>query len=119
MVARNPEGLIIGFVCGTASNEDKLTHASMFTHVVNGRNLNVHSVVVHPDLRRKGIALFMLQKYLEMQKEETQIVNVFLLCKINLQTLYKKAGFTLVGPSAVHHGKEQWYEMRLDLKSVI
>jgi len=118
MVARNAEGQIIGFVCGTASNEDKLTHESMFVHVYNGRNLNTHSVVVHPDLRRKGIALFMLQKYLQMQKEETQLENVFLLCKINLQTLYEKAGFTLVGPSAVHHGQEQWYEMRLRLKSV-
>jgi len=40
---------------------------------------------------------------------------ILLLCKENLIPLYKGAGFTLVGPSSVVHGQEQWFEMRIQL----
>uniref|UniRef100_A0A6B2LP75 N-acetyltransferase domain-containing protein n=1 Tax=Arcella intermedia TaxID=1963864 RepID=A0A6B2LP75_9EUKA len=116
MVAKDEGGKLIGFVNGTASDEDQLTHQSMFKHVPNGKSLNIHSVVVVPELRRKGIALQMLLKYIQTQKQETSIQKIFLLTKSHLQNFYMKAGFTLVGPSAVHHGQEQWFEMTMTLR---
>jgi hypothetical protein len=31
-----------------------------------------------------------------------------------LKGFYTSCGFELIGPSAVVHGKDQWYEMRID-----
>ena len=41
-------------------------------------------------------------------------MHVLLICKQYLQPLYAQAGFTLIGPSAVVHGQDPWFEMRLE-----
>ena len=41
--------------------------------------------------------------------------KIALICKENLVPLYAKAGFGLVGPSKVVHGKDPWMDMTLDL----
>lgn len=38
--------------------------------------------------------------------------QVRLICKERLIPLYSEAGFTMVGPSTVVHGKDSWFEMR-------
>lgn len=108
-------GEIIGFICGTASNEDGLSQQSMFSHVSHGKFLKIHSVVVQAEYRRRGIALAAVKYYLQNQKEENNIQKVLLLSKQHLIPLYQKAGFTLVGPSSVNHGEEQWYELTQNL----
>lgn len=35
-----------------------------------------------------------------------------LICKQQLVPLYEGAGFAMVGPSPVVHGKDPWFEMR-------
>ena len=47
----------------------------------------------------------------------TQVHSIHLLCKEGLIELYKNAGFQLLGPSSVVHGKEQWFEMRQIVRS--
>ena len=43
----------VGFVCGTRTTADKLTHASMSTHEPGGALLCIHSVVVEQARRRQ------------------------------------------------------------------
>lgn len=38
-----------------------------------------------------------------------------LLCKEHLREFYASAGFTLIGPSAVVHGQDMWYDMQLEI----
>ena len=62
----DPSGAVVGFVCGTRTAAPALTHASMSTHDPEGPLLCVHSVVVDPGLRRKGLARKMLRAYLRL-----------------------------------------------------
>eukprot|EP01123_Difflugia_compressa_P003726 TRINITY_DN15024_c0_g1_i1.p1 TRINITY_DN15024_c0_g1~~TRINITY_DN15024_c0_g1_i1.p1 ORF type:complete len:182 (-),score=30.73 TRINITY_DN15024_c0_g1_i1:59-574(-) len=109
-------GPVIGFICGTVSVGDNLTHQSMFEHVPTGRTLNIHSVVVESSLRRQGIAKEMLEHYIKLYEDTKQIDQILLLSKKHLQSLYELVGFRLIGPSKVVWGEELWFEMRRDLK---
>ena len=44
---RAPTDRLIGFICGTQTTADKLTHHSMGHHEKDGRTLCVHSVRHH------------------------------------------------------------------------
>ncbi|EIE27825.1 hypothetical protein COCSUDRAFT_83445 [Coccomyxa subellipsoidea C-169] len=44
-----------------------------------------------------------------------ELTTVRLICKKDLIGLYSAAGFEMVGPSDVEHGKDPWYEMKLKL----
>ena len=109
---------VVGVVNGTLTASSSLTHETMSTHDPNGTLLCVHSVVVSPAHRRKGLALAMLATYLARLRDENAkdsektVKEVRLLCKENLKALYQKAGFDLVGISSVVHGKDQWFEMK-------
>ena len=110
------DGEIAGFVNGTLTTSSELTHDTMSTHEPTGSLLCVHSVVVAPELRRKGLALSMLGRYLDGLKGSgpgARVREIRLLCKEVLRPLYEKAGFELVGPSKVVHGKDQWLEMKM------
>ena len=47
----------------------------------------------------------------------THVQSIHLLCKEGLIKLYETAGFQLLGPSSVVHGKEQWFEMMQVIQS--
>jgi hypothetical protein len=47
---------LIGFVNGTLSSGPSLEHDSMTRHDPKGRTLCIHSVVIAPELRRRGYA---------------------------------------------------------------
>ena len=115
---------LIGYTCSTRSIGSTLRHESMFKHEPSGESVCIHSVCVDGNLRRKGIATKMLKEYIVRLVANNQSVAadnkkptewVLLLCKENLISLYSGAGFTLVGPSSVVHGQEQWFEMRIKL----
>jgi arylalkylamine N-acetyltransferase len=64
--------------------------------------------------RRRGVALKLLQAYQAFARCSTPSVRR--LCLIShepLVGLYEKAGFRVVGPSDVVHGKDPWIEMEL------
>ncbi len=108
-------GTLAGFTNGTLTTASELIHESMYKHEPEGTLLCIHSVVVDPALRRRGLASKMLRAYLARLAEQggaaSGVQEARLLCKDELKPLYAKAGFQLIGPSAVVHGKDQWFEM--------
>ena len=107
---------LVGYTCGTLTTADVLTHESMSRHDPEAQTLCIHSVSVAAEHQRKGIARRMLKAYLQyVQQTSPQIESVQLICKKVLIPLYLSAGFTLVGPSPVVHGQDQWLEMRVDI----
>ena len=115
LVACNGEK-IIGFVCGTSTCAESLTHDSMSVHEPEGTTLCIHSVCVDELQRRKKVGTKMLSAYLKYtQASSPSTKEARLICKKHLIGFYEQGGFTLIGPSSVVHGQEQWFEMRQNL----
>ncbi len=75
--------------------------------------LAIHSVCVDAAHRRRGVASRLLRAYLSYVQGITPgLREVRLICKEKLIPLYAGAGFKMVGPSDVVHGKDSWFEMR-------
>ena len=90
----------------------------MSEHDPDGQTLCLHSVCVAAEQRRRGIASRMLKAYLQYVAQSCpQAQSVHLICKKNLITLYESAGFILIGPSAVVHGQDPWYDLQASLAS--
>ncbi|KAJ1473654.1 acyl-CoA N-acyltransferase [Baffinella frigidus] len=106
-------GELLGYVNGTVTTADSLTHDSMGTHEPSGNMLCIHSVVVPEKFRREKVATKMLKEYVERVKAMDEVKCIALICKENLKGFYVSCGFTLVGPSAVVHGEDPWFEMRI------
>jgi ribosomal protein S18 acetylase RimI-like enzyme len=106
---------LVGYICSTRCRE--FEHESMATHVPDGRLLAIHSVVVPEEYRRKGIATKMLKDYVEHMRatNDGTIEKLVLLAKQNLLAFYENCGFQVIGPSAIEHGSEQWYDLELDM----
>ena len=110
--AYRSDGTLCGFICGTLTSSKALTDESMSTHEPGGSKLCIHSVVVDAKLRRRGIALWMLQAYLRHVHEAAPTVErIMLICKEPLLGLYEGAGFGSLGPSDVVHGADPWLLM--------
>ncbi|KAL1740486.1 acyl-CoA N-acyltransferase [Schizophyllum fasciatum] len=115
---------LVGYICATTSSSPVLTHESMSTHVANAPSVCIHSVCVAPEYRRQGIALGLLKEYiarLETRKRDgsAPYERLLLITHDEMRPLYEKAGFILVGPSAVQHGSKPWLEMKKDLGNTI
>lgn len=108
---------IIGYVCSTLTARETLDHDSMTTHDASGSTLCVHSVVVAPSWRSRGVGKALLGRYCDEwifgDARLRQRVRVMrLLCKDNLIAFYQTyGGFTLDGESSVVHGAETWFDM--------
>mmetsp|Transcript_28892 Transcript_28892/g.63632 ORF Transcript_28892/g.63632 Transcript_28892/m.63632 type:complete len:174 (+) Transcript_28892:44-565(+) len=107
---------VVGYICSTRSVEGTLTEESISHDAPSGKNVCIHSVCVAEQRRRQGLALKMLAKYKEHLASLGKDVceRALLMCKQNLVELYTKGGFTMVGPSPVVHGADQWFEMKMD-----
>jgi len=109
---------LIGFVNGTLCFGDTLTHESMSEHLSSGQTLCIHSVVIVEHHRYKGFGSSMLKQYVNLIKRtEKHIQRILLIAKEGLIPFYEKCGFQLVGKSGVVHGKEQWFELKLQLSN--
>jgi GNAT superfamily N-acetyltransferase len=108
---------LVGFVNGTLATE--LTEESMSSHEPHGTVLCIHSVVVDPAHRSKGIATWMVLQYLERSLQLCpQVKQCALLSKAHNARLYERCGFTNLGPSGVDHGSETWLLMTRQVLSV-
>ena len=113
------EGLL-GFVCGTRTSSEHLTAAAMGIHEPEGRNLGIHSVVVAPERRRKGLGTLLVAGYLaRIAADLAGVERAMLICKEHLEGFYAANGFELVGPSEVVHGRDPWFEMRRPLQGLV
>ena len=115
-LASEPD-VAIGFVCGTRTRAEKLTHESMSNHDADGALLCIHSVVVDEQHRRRGVGAAMLRAYVRFVKaqQDSGVRELRLMCKKPLIEFYAAAGFELLGESDVVHGQDKWYEMRQDV----
>lgn len=91
----------------------------MSTHIPGGSSVCVHSVSVAPPFQRRGIALALLKDYVGRVNRRTgelsRVERLLLISHEELCGLYAKAGFELIGKSAVVHGNRDWFEMQLIL----
>ena len=107
---------LVGYICGTLTTADTLTHESMSQHHPQGQTLCIHSVSVAAEFQRRGIAKRMLKAYLQyIQQICPNVQSVQLICKESLISLYTSTGFSLLGPSPIIHGQDRWYDMRVTL----
>jgi GNAT superfamily N-acetyltransferase len=109
---------LVGFVCGSQITERHYTHAALGQHVPHGETTCVHSVVVSPLFQRRGVARWMLSRYVELlhsQAARHGVVRIALLTHAHLIPMYEHAGFRLLGLSPVVHGSEPWHEMQVDI----
>ncbi|KAJ6466947.1 acyl-CoA N-acyltransferase [Mycena sanguinolenta] len=108
---------LVGYVCSTLSPDTSLTHESMSNHVPDSSSVCIHSVCVSSAHRGLGVGLKLLREYIvrleTARREKTApYERILLITHENLRPFYEKAGFEWVGPSAVVHGSQPWYEMR-------
>jgi ribosomal protein S18 acetylase RimI-like enzyme len=115
LVATDAAGTVIGFVCGTRAPGATLTHASLHHHDPAGESLCVHSVVVAAEARRRGLGLALTRAVVARARALPGVRRVLLICKQPLIELYRRAGFTLDGPSDVVVGRDPWFAMAHDL----
>lgn len=106
---------LVGFVNGTCTSAEEVTEESMERHEELGEVLIIHSVVVRPEYRRRGVASAMLAFYLSRIARIKRIRRVLLISKAYLLELYSSVGFQVNKLSPVVHGKDPWFEMEFDL----
>jgi len=87
----------------------------------------IHSVVVAPEMQKKGLATRMLENYIarirkaeegkgpEGEKGKRGYETLALLAHEELTALYKKVGFRIQCVSHIQYGSGQWLEMRRSL----
>jgi predicted PhzF superfamily epimerase YddE/YHI9/ribosomal protein S18 acetylase RimI-like enzyme len=109
-------GELVGFVNGTCIVTDEIHHESMSEHRAEGTTLVIHSVTVAPAHRRRKVGRSMVVAYVRaLATECPELRRVLLLSKGYLLRFYMDCGFTLVKLSPVAHGRDDWFEMALDL----
>ncbi|SGY76392.1 BQ5605_C005g03487 [Microbotryum silenes-dioicae] len=86
----------------------------MSKHVANAPYVAIHSVCVSARHRRQGIARSLLDAYVAHLSRLHGIRGARLITHNHLIPLYRQAGFELIGESSVVHGREKWFEMKID-----
>lgn len=99
----------------TATLSETITEESMHHHDASGSLVCIHSVCVHPQHRRQGIATKMLQAYI-VQLKALKKAKAALIVHNYLVSLYASVGFKLLGVSPIVHGPDPWLDMELDLQ---
>ncbi len=101
---------VLGFVNATACSV-ALTAETMGEHDERGTHVCIHSVVVAPSYRGKGLAKLMFGEYVVHLQRLARFESAHLLCKEELVAFYEKSGgFVCGGPSAVQHGSTRWFD---------
>jgi len=112
----DPKSELLGFVCATATAQERVTEESMSAHEPAGRTAVIHSVVVAEKWRRRGLARHAVTLFArQLAESQTHITTLLLLTHEENSGLYASCGFEPAGVSAVHHGSRPWLEMRLRL----
>src|ERR1700710_1432843 len=89
---------LIGYVCGTSSPAQSLTHTSMYTHIPNSPSVCIHSVCVSPPHRRKGVGVALLREFVKRLEggASHNYERVLLITHEELRLFYEAAGFEWV-----------------------
>lgn len=109
------DGQIVGFVNGFVTDEENLTDemfADANMHNEKGAWQMIFGVDTIPEYQRRGIAEQVLNKVIEVAKEEGR-KGLVLTCKEHMLHYYAKFGFINEGVSGSEHGGALWYQMRI------
>lgn len=109
------EGEILSFVNGPVTRESDLLDA-MYDDTSfsceQGEWQMIFGVVTHPDHQRKGLASYVLHRFIEAARQEGR-KGVVLTCKAHKIHFYERFGFNDEGFSGSMHGGVPWHQMRL------
>lgn len=114
VVAENEQGGLLGFACGTLARGERLTEESMSEHDPQGSTLCLHSVVVEPGARRKGVGSELVGEFVKAGERDERVERVRLISKEDLVHFYEGVGLVHLGQSPVQHGGSDWIEMGRD-----
>lgn len=106
---------IVGFVNGFVTDEEDLTDemfADANMHDENGAWQMIFGVDTIPEYQRRGFAEQVLNKVIDVAREEGR-KGLVLTCKEHMLHYYAKFGFINEGVSGSEHGGALWYQMRL------
>ena len=109
------DGQIVAFVNGFVTDEENLTDemfADANMHNEKGAWQMIFGVDTIPEYQRRGIAEQVLNKVIEVAKEEGR-KGLVLTCKEHMLHYYAKFGFINEGVSGSEHGGALWYQMRI------
>ena len=109
------DGQIVGFVNGFVTDEENLTDemfADANMHNEKGAWQMIFGVDTIPEYQRRGITEQVLNKVIEVAKEEGR-KGLVLTCKEHMLHYYAKFGFINEGVSGSEHGGALWYQMRI------
>lgn len=107
------EGKIIGHVNSGCTNKDDITDEDfkgLIGHNPTAENMVIFSLAVSPVFRGKKLGHLLLERFIK----ECQAISkkrILLLCKTDLISYYKNAGFSYISISKSTHGGAQWHEM--------
>lgn len=107
-------GAIIGYICGTLTKAECITHESMSVHEPQGSLLCIHSVVIDSQYRHQNIGTALLRQYLSrIRSQPSKVRGIQLIAKSALSSFYQKSGFYVRRESAIVHGADPWLEFHL------
>ncbi|TIA88292.1 hypothetical protein E3P99_02698 [Wallemia hederae] len=86
---------LLGFVSSTLSNDDTLTEHAKSTHDPSGHTVLIHSLVVHPNYRRNGVATRLFTEYMR-KLDESSYNRVMVQSPTHLTHFFDKFKFTPV-----------------------
>ncbi|KAL4174886.1 hypothetical protein KRP22_006815 [Phytophthora ramorum] len=110
--------ILVGFVNGTLTARQELDDESMSQHDPHGSLLCIHSVVVDPAFRRRGLAAQMLKRYVRiMCEQQPQVKRIMMIAKAYLVKFYVDCGFAVTRLSPVVHGQDPWLELELNCET--
>jgi len=104
---------LIGYICATLSSSQEFSMEPYKTSETDRGPYTVciHSLCVDSNHRRQGVASALMSEYLH-RLEGGKYEAVLLIAHEDLIPFYVKAGFELVGKSAVVHGSKPWFQLR-------
>jgi len=85
-------------------------------HNEDGQTVCLHSLCVHPDFQRLGLAQILLKAYVQRIRDSAVANRIALIARARLVGFYEKFGFKNVGPSPCQYGGGNWVDMVLDFE---
>ncbi len=106
---------LIGYICGTLSNQDYYSAELLKeeNHDRKGKNVMIHAFVINPKHQGNGIGKKSFLHYLKhFQKVQLPLHSFALVCKPNLIGFYEKLGFHVTNRLVQLGNSSDWHELQ-------
>lgn len=85
-------------------------------HNEDGQTVCLHSLCVHPDFQRLGLAQILVKAYVQRIRDSGVAKRIALIARARLVGFYEKLGFKNAGPSPCQYGGGNWVDMVLEFQ---